>query len=115
MIAILLGAGFGGLLLFHALGLWTTLLSPRAIPFGIALGNKNSPAANLLMIVSWILILGLPAGLTRFDVDTILRFWWVAPVFLLGAAASYAATIRVGARVFVRRREWMIEHLEAHP
>lgn len=115
MIAMLVGAGFGGLLLFHALGLWTTLLSPRAIPFGIALGNKNSPAANLLMIASWILILGLPAGLTLLDVDTVLRFWWVAPVFLLGAAASYLVTIRAGARVFVRRRERMIELLERHP
>jgi hypothetical protein len=115
MIPLLVGAGFGGLLLFHALGLWTTLLSPRAIPFGIALGNKNSPAANLLMIASWILILGLPAGLMLLDLDTVLRFWWVAPVFLLGATGSYLTTIRVGSRVFVRRREWMIEQLARHP
>ena len=115
MIVMLVAAGFGGLLLFHALGLWTTLLSPRAIPFGIAFGNKNSPAANLLMIVSWILLLGLPTGLRLFDMDIVLRFWWVALVFLLGAAGSYLTTIRVGARVFVRRREWMIRCLEQHP
>jgi hypothetical protein len=112
MIAMLLAASFGGLLLFHALGLWTSVLSPRAIPFGIALGNKNSPAANLLMIASWILLLGLPAGLTLLDVDTVLGFWWMAPVFLLGGTAAYLATIRVGARVFVRRREEMIDLLE---
>jgi hypothetical protein len=49
------------------------------------------------------------------DLDTVLRFWWVAPVFLLGAAAGYLVTIRVGARVFISRREWLIELLERHP
>jgi hypothetical protein len=112
MIAMLVGAGVGGLLLFQAFGLWTTVLSPRAIPFGIAFGNKNSPAANLLMVVSWILLLGLPAGLRLFGMDTVLRFWWVAPVFLLGAAGWYLTTIRFGARVFIRRREWMMRALE---
>jgi hypothetical protein len=114
MIAVLIATGIGGLLLFHALGLWTTLLAPRAIPFGPALGNKLSPAANLLMIVSWILLFGPMIGLRQVDESRVLSAWWVAPVFLAVGAGAYLTTIRVGARLFVSRRERMIECLEEH-
>jgi hypothetical protein len=112
MIAMVATVGVGGLLFFHALGLWTTLMAPRAIPFGLALGNRNSPPANALMVASFVLLFGLPVVVRRLDVDAVLDRWWVAPVFLVVAGGIYVATIRAGARLFVTRRERMIELLE---
>lgn len=113
MIAMLLGAGFGGLLLFHALGLCVTLFSPRRIPYGLAFGNKNSAAANVLMVASWALVFGLPWALTGLDLRSVLDVWWATAIFLVIAAVLYLATIRAGAHIFAARREQIIASLEA--
>lgn len=110
---VILGAcGFGGLFLFQALGLWTSLLAPRAIPLKLMLGNKLSPAANVLMGLGMFVFFGLPLVLDRIGVPVILRYWWMAPLGLLAAAAFYFVTLRAGAGVFARRREIMLATIE---
>ncbi len=113
MIAMLLAAGFGGLLLFHALGLWVTLLAPRRIPYGLAFGNKNSTAANALMMASFVLVFGLPWALRPLDITSVLDAWWAAVLLLVAGAAAYLTTVRIGMQVFSSRREQMIALLEA--
>lgn len=112
MLTALVCAGFGGLLFLQAIGLWTTLLSPRAIPFRVAFGNRLSFAANALMFVTMGILFGLPWALTTLGFETVVRAWWVAPWVLVGAAAFYVATVKVGGTVFVARREHIIALLE---
>jgi hypothetical protein len=112
MATMLLSAGFGGLLFFHALGLWATLLAPRPIPFDTMFGNKLSLAANLLLVGTIATFFGLSAALTAVGADAALRAWWVAPLCLVGAAAFHALTVRAGARVLVTHRERMLAIIE---
>jgi hypothetical protein len=112
MFVELVCAGFGGVLFLHALGLWTTLLSPRAIPFRVAFGNRLSFAANALMFVTMGILFGLPWTLMTLGFETVVHAWWVAPLVLVGAAALYVATVKVGATVFASRREHIIALLE---
>jgi hypothetical protein len=111
-IAMVTGAGVGGLLLFQALGLWTTVISPRTVPFGLAFGNRNAPAANVLMIAGVTVFFGLPMVLRQIDEQTLLGMWWAGPGFLGAGALFYAVTIRSAGRMFVTRRERLIDLLE---
>jgi hypothetical protein len=112
MTLMLLCAGVGGLLLFQAGGLWTTLLAPRAIPFDMTFGNKLSPAANLLFVLVMVVFFGLPLALSGLGEDTVLKAWWIAPFFLGTAAVFYVMTLQAGARVLVTRREHILHAIE---
>ena len=112
MATMLLCSGFAGLLFLHALGLWTTLLAPRTIPFGVAFGNKLSLAANLLMLVAMGILFGLPWALTRAGFETVVGAWWVTALLLAGAALFFLATLKAGAAVFAARRERIIALVE---
>lgn len=112
MAGMLLCAGFGGSLFFSALALWTTLLAPRAIPFDLMFGNKLSPAANLLFVLVMVVFFGGYIALAAFGIDSVLKAWWVPPLFLGAAAGFYVSTLRVGARVLVARREQMLATIE---
>jgi hypothetical protein len=112
MLTELVCAGLGGFLFLQALGLWTTLLSPRAIPFRVAFGNKLSFAANALMFVTLGILFGLPWALTTLGFEVVVRAWWMAPWILVATIAFYVATVQVGAMVFVTRREHIIALLE---
>ena len=114
MALMLLCTGVGGLFVFQAGGLWTSLVAPRAIPFDMTFGNRLSLAANLLFILVMVVFFGLPLGLTALGTDAVLRAWWVAPFFLGGAVVVYVMTLRAGARVLVNRRERMLAAIEGH-
>jgi hypothetical protein len=112
MVAMLLSAALTGLLFFGSLGLWTTLLWPRAIPFEVKFGNSLSLAANLVMFVTLGALFGLPWVLIAIGIETVVRWWWVWPLSVAPAAAVYLVTLRVGSSVFSARRERMIELIE---
>jgi hypothetical protein len=112
MVAMLLSAALSGLLFFGSVGLWTTLLSPRAMPFEVKFGNSLSPAANIVMFLTLGALFGLPLGLIAMGFETIVRWWWVWPLSVVPAAAVYVVTLRVGSSVFSARRERMIELIE---
>jgi hypothetical protein len=112
MIIMVVSSGFGGLFLFQGLGIWTSLLSPRAIPFKAVLGNKLSFSANALMMGSLILCFGLPTILDRMGNETILEYWWLAILILLATAIFYVVTLRAGAVIFSKRREIMLSTIE---
>jgi hypothetical protein len=113
MVVMLLSSGFGGMFLFQALGLWTSLLAPRAMQFKATFGNKPPFAATWLMMGSmsatFVLLLG---GLPALGSKVVLGHWCVAPLILLAAAGFYLLTLREGARVFRARRERMLSMIE---
>jgi len=112
MIVILLSCGFAGLFLFQALGIWTSLLSPRAIEFNAILGNKLSFWSNLLMMICVLFCLILPGILERVGMTSLLEHWWVASLILFVTVVVYIATLHAGAVVFSRRREIILSTIE---
>ncbi len=115
MVILWFSVGFGGLLLFQGLGLWTSLFSPRARDFEIRYGKTLPMAQNILMIVS---MASCPVLLAIFHVlgsATLLAYWWVAVLALLPVAAFYIFTLRRAGSVLRARREQMLPILERNP
>jgi hypothetical protein len=115
MVILWFSVGFGGLLLFQGLGLWTSLFSPRARDFEIQYGKTLPMAQNILMIVSmasWpiLLVIFLVLGSAA-----LLAHWWVAVLALLPAAAFYTFTLQRAESVLRSRRELMLPILERNP
>lgn len=113
MAPMLFSTGVGGLCLFNGLSIWTSLLAPRATSFETTFGNQLSLAANVLLIGG---ILGCVFGV--FAVDrvvepaTVLNYWWTAAAFAVAAIVFYLYSLRLGAAVFVSRRERLLNALE---
>lgn len=113
MLAMLISSAVVGLLLFHTLGLWTSLLSPRPIEFNLQFGNKLSLAANVVMMGCFVgSFMLLPTGLRALGASTVMRYWWVAPLILFATIGSYLLSLRAGALVFAARRERILSLLE---
>ena len=114
MTAMLVAAMVAGWLSFHALGLWTTLLAPRPIPFNATFGNKLSPAANALFIAVMVTFFFLPLGFSALGADLLLRWWWVAFAALGAAVVMVTMTVRSGGAIFAARRERLVAQMEGH-
>lgn len=112
MMLMLVCAAFGGLLVFNALGLWTSIAAPRAIPFDMTFGNKLSPAANLVFIAAMVVFFGLPLGLRSLGIGVVLDAWWMAPLLLVVAAGIQMTMVGRGARMLTARREEMLAMIE---
>jgi hypothetical protein len=112
MLIMLLSSGFGGMFLYQALGLWTSLLTPRTLELKLRFGNRLSLAQNVVVQSGVVVCIFLPLGFMWLGSRAVLAHWWVAPVFLLAAVGLFAYTLHEGARVFSARRERMLSTIE---
>ncbi len=113
MLAMLTSSAVAGWLLYHTLGLWTSLLSPRPIEFNLQFGNKLSLAANIVMMGCFLgSFMLLPMGLRALGESKVLSYWWVAPLIMFVTIGSYLLSLRAGALVFSARRERILSLLE---
>ena len=110
---MLAGCGVGGLFLFNALAIWTSLLAPRPTNFETTFGNQLSLSANVLLIGG---SLGCLFGVVALDrmagPAAVLNYWWVTILAAALAMAFYFYSLRRGAAVFVSRRERLLNALE---
>ncbi len=110
---MLLATGVGGLCLFQALCIWTTLLAPRPTNFETTFGNQLSLPANILLIGG---MLGTIFSVVALDKAVgpavILGYWWASLPFAAAAAAFYWISVQRGAAVFVSRKERLLNTLE---
>ncbi|HTQ54724.1 MAG TPA: hypothetical protein VMI94_09710 [Bryobacteraceae bacterium] len=113
MFPMLLGCGVGGLFLFNALAVWTSLLWPRRTDFESTFGNQLSLGANVLLIGG---ILAAIFGVFYLDrtvtPQAVLGFWWLPPLAAAAAIAFYSYSLGLGARIFVGRREALLNIIE---
>lgn len=112
MVVMLFSSGFGGMFFFQALGLWTSLLTPRAMDFKIKLGNKMSFAQNAMMFAGIGFFLFLPMGLLQLGSGAVLLYWWLLPLMTMAAGCFYFWTLQAGARVFAERHERLLSVIE---
>ncbi len=113
MAPALLASGVGGLCLFNALSIWTSLLAARPTSFETTFGNQLSLSANVLLIGG---LLGGIAGVAALDTlagpAAVLNYWWVTIPAAALAMVFYIYSLRRGESVFVRRRERLLNTLE---
>lgn len=110
---MLLLSGVGGLCLFNALSIWTSLLAPRPTSFETTFGNQLSLPANILLIGG---LLGIIFGVALLDESVapavVLSYWWVSMPAAALAAAFYLFSLQRGAAMFVSRKERLLNALE---
>ncbi len=106
---LLLCSGVTGLLLFNAMGLWSTLYGPRKGNYSSAVGNDLSAAGNIVVFTSILGGLFLPIVLKSVAPALIAPENWPIGVVPLGLSyALYKISLSIAApRVFQRREELM--------
>ena len=113
MLPMLIGCGAGGLFLFNALALWTSLLSPRRTDFESTFGNQLSLGANVLLIGGiMVVVFGMFFIDKSVTPQAVLSLWWVPPAGAVLAIAFYVYSLRLGAQIFVNRREALLNIIE---
>ena len=113
MAPMLLATGVGGLCLFNALSIWTSLLAPRPTNFETTFGNQLSLSANVLLIGGLLVcIFGVMALDKTASPAAVLNYWWVPIPAAALAIVFYSYSLRRGAEVFVSRRERLLNALE---
>ncbi len=113
MATMLLAAGVGGLCLFNALSIWTSLLAPRPTNFETTFGNQLSLSANVLLIGGLLAcIFGVMALDKIAGPAAVLSYWWTSIPAAALAVVFYLYSLRRGAEVFVSRRERLLNALE---
>lgn len=111
-VVMLLASGAAGLLFFQALGVWTSVLSPRVVPFTAVVGHRLPIPASLVLGLSILGLFGGPAVLGSIGLVTVMRYWWVAPLAAAGAAAFYGATLQGAGAVLMTRRDRLVAALD---
>lgn len=113
MLLMLFFSAVAGLFFYHGLSIWVALLSPRKADYYQNFGNQLSFAANVVVIGGILSALFIPQ-IFRNSIrsDTVLHYWWTAPLLGLLMAAFYLVTIQTGTGIFVARREQLLSLIE---
>jgi len=108
MLLMILGIVGSGLFLFNALGLWTSVLSPKSANFDAIWNNRLSLGANVVMLCGlapYLIAMAFSASLDPFD---LLRFWWTALLMMILSAGFYLFSMKMIEPVLNWRREKLI-------
>jgi hypothetical protein len=105
-VTILASSAAAGLLLFNAIGLWTSVLSPRKSSFRSVMGNELSFSSTLVIVVGIALVLA--AAFVAEDLVPPARFldwWWGFALLPMLSASLYLFSYRSISRIITARRE----------
>ncbi|MGH9851200.1 MAG: hypothetical protein ACREBD_15290 [Blastocatellia bacterium] len=97
------------LFLFNALGLWTSVLSPKSANFDAMWNNRLSFGANVVMIggvvVPYLVAIALSE---RLDPEVLLNFWWASLSLMFLSIGIYLFSLKAIEPVLNARREKLI-------
>jgi hypothetical protein len=109
MIVMILSIALASLFLFNALGLWTSVFSPKRLIFDAMWNSRLSFGANMVVII------GISAPLwgaiffgDRIDQDTLTRYWWVSCPILIFCVSFYILSFAAIEGPVKSRRERLI-------
>jgi hypothetical protein len=109
---MLVTTALAGLFLFNAIGLWTSVYSPKSVNFDAMWNNRLSFGANLVLICGMMAPFWLCLLLAEMmSMAALLEFWWVPGLVSMLSIGFYALSLRLIDRPLVRRREWLINLL----
>jgi hypothetical protein len=113
MLFMLAASGIAGLLTFHALGLWTSILGPRRGNYNQNLGNDLSLAGNIVFIGGMLVCLLTPHLLAQVAPALVSPHdWWTAVIPAALAVLFYVCSLHAAATLFLRRREQLMAVVE---
>lgn|SRR5487761_24854 len=113
MLFMLVASGIAGLLTFHALGLWTSILGARRGNYNQNLGNDLSLAGNIVYIGGGFACLLTPHLLAKIAPALISPSdWWIAIIPAVVSLAFYIYSLRAAGSLFRRRREQLMAVVE---
>jgi hypothetical protein len=109
MIVMISSMALASLFLFNALGIWTSVLSPRRLNFDAMWNSRLSFGANVVVIIG----ISLPLGGMVFFVDRIdhavlTGYWWVSPLILIFCLSFYILSLVAMDGPVKSRRERLI-------
>jgi hypothetical protein len=113
MLLMLAASGIAGLLTFHSLGLWTSILGPRRGNYNQNLGNDLSLAGNIVFIGGMFACLLTPQLLAKVAPALVSPHdWWIAVIPAALALLFYLYSLRATGALFRRRREQLMVVVE---
>jgi hypothetical protein len=113
MLLMLAASGIAGLLTFHSLGLWTSILGPRRGNYNQSLGNDLSLAGNIVFIGGMFVCLLTPHLLAKVAPALVSPHdWWIAVIPAAFALLFYVYSLRATGTLFLRRREQLMVVVE---
>ncbi|MFN0085760.1 MAG: hypothetical protein ACKVX9_10260 [Blastocatellia bacterium] len=109
MLVLVLSIVVASLFLFNALGLWTSVLSPKVADFNAMWNNRLSFGGNVVMIGGVVAPYVIAIVLSeKIDPETMLRFWWLPGLLMLASIGFYLFSLRAVERALDGRRERLI-------
>ncbi len=109
MFIVVLSIVAASLVLFNALGLWTSVLAPKVANFDSMWSNRLSFGANVVMIGGVVVPYTVAIVLSEsLDPAVILRFWWAAPLVMVLSIGFYLFSLKAIEPVLNARRESLI-------
>lgn len=113
LLLMLLAQSFTVLLLFQALAVWSSVLSPRRLTYGQRFRDEMSAGGYVALIGGCFVALILPVVLRGVVMPgPIVQYWWAPLAALPAAVAVWELTCRSAARAFARRRERVLAVVE---
>jgi hypothetical protein len=94
MILMLLSVALASLFLYNALGLWTSIYSPRRLNFDAIWNNRLSAAVTILMTCGILIpLFGIMFFARLINPALVPEFWWIALGLLFLSAGFFAFTL----------------------
>lgn len=113
MLFMLVSSGIAGLLTFHSLGLWTSILGPRRGNYSQNLGNDLSLAGNIVFIGGLLTCLLTPHLLAKVAPALVSpQDWWIAVIPAALALLFYVFSLSATGTLFRQRREQLMAVVE---
>lgn len=113
MLFMLATSGIAGLLVFNALGLWTSILGPRRGNYNQTFGNDLSLAGNVVFMGGLLGCMVLPHVLARLAPALVSpQDWWVGLIPVAFGLVFYAYSLRATGELLLRQRERVMAVVE---
>ena len=94
MLFMLLSVALASLFLYNALGLWTSIYSPRRMNFDAIWNNRLSTAVTIMVACGIsIPLIGIMFFARLINPMVVPEFWWLALGLLLFSAGFFAFTL----------------------
>jgi hypothetical protein len=109
MIVMMLSIAMASLFLFNALGLWTSVFSPKRLNFDAMWNSRLSFSANLVVIIGISVPLWVAAFISnRLDQTALTRYWWISCLILIFCLGFYILSFVIMDAPAKSRRERLI-------
>jgi hypothetical protein len=112
MVLMLLTHGASGLCLYHAIAVWTTILTPARANYFEKFRRQSSTGARVTGFFMMFIMLG--SILTRRLVmrGDVIDYWWLSCLVLMASIGIFLVSLSLATPVFERRRERLLSVVE---